>query len=384
MVPLEDACEARLILAHASAANSISGFSILSGCPFDVGTPAPGHLHVGLGDSNVALHADPEACRATRKRIICDQCTRTAMHARGGECGKQRRNRVPAESTHSRWSRTRLRVAWRHYPGRPFPPLSQCPPPTLLSRRKVQKVLSMRLLTLMLSQLCLLSGLAGAVAFAGPYTVGMGLRRQHCVRLLPGRALVQRGRRPQVALRLYASGAGAGDDVERRIAEALAGRAVPGSAGRQNMPMSRSERRAYEKLGEALMDAVREEDADAVQRLCTDEGADPAFADEFGFSCLHLAAKRGYLEVVRALVQQGADINQEGEGATVPLHMAAQFGHEALVQAMLELGADVDHKDSSGSTPLRLAQMYGRKAVEDLLRPLVDTGKCTRSTMHPG
>ena len=69
---------------------------------------------------------------------------------------------------------------------------------------------------------------------------------------------------------------------------------------------------------------------------------------------------------------------------TVPLHMAAQFGHEALVQAMLELGADVDHKDSSGSTPLRLAQMYGRKAVEDLLRPLVDTGKCTRSTMHPG
>jgi len=183
------------------------------------------------------------------------------------------------------------------------------------------------------------------------------------------------GVRAKLALRMAPAGDGGNDaDLDARIENAVASRLVSGSAGQQNMPMTRAERRAYERLGEELMDAVRDKDAAAVKQLCTDKDADPAFGDDFGFSCLHLAAKRGYQEVVQALVDCGANINQEGEGATVPLHMAAQFGHRSLVEYMVGLGADVDLKDASGCTPLRLAQSYGRKDVEDYLRELVDTG----------
>jgi hypothetical protein len=128
------------------------------------------------------------------------------------------------------------------------------------------------------------------------------------------------------------------------------------------------------------MEAVSESDVDEVRRLCLkgERGvpADAEWADEFGFSCLHLAAKRGNMAIVRVLVQDaGADVNLRGEGATVPLHMAAQFGQLACVEAMVvDFGADPDAKDLAGDTPLRLAQSYGHKEVEAFLRPLRGTG----------
>ena len=112
----------------------------------------------------------------------------------------------------------------------------------------------------------------------------------------------------QPALRMAsAGGAGGGDDLDARVEKALQSRLAPGSAGKQNMPMSREERRRYERLGEDLMDAVRENDAARVKQLCAQKEADPAYADEYGFSCLHLAAKRGYTAVVQALVDLGSE-----------------------------------------------------------------------------
>jgi hypothetical protein len=56
-----------------------------------------------------------------------------------------------------------------------------------------------------------------------------------------------------------------------------------------------SKKQEYRKLGEALFDAVRESDVDQIRQLCTvginGMTADPDYSDEFGFSCLHLAAK---------------------------------------------------------------------------------------------
>jgi hypothetical protein len=56
-----------------------------------------------------------------------------------------------------------------------------------------------------------------------------------------------------------------------------------------------SKKREYRKLGEELFEAVRESDVDQVRLLCTiginGVTADPDYSDEFGFGCLHLAAK---------------------------------------------------------------------------------------------
>ena len=51
-----------------------------------------------------------------------------------------------------------------------------------------------------------------------------------------------------------------GDDLDARVEKALNSRLVSGSAGRQNMPMTLEEKKRYERLGEDLMDAVREND----------------------------------------------------------------------------------------------------------------------------
>ncbi len=56
-----------------------------------------------------------------------------------------------------------------------------------------------------------------------------------------------------------------------------------------------SKKREYIKLGEALFEAVRDCDVDQIRQLCTvginGVTADPDYSDEFGFGCLHLAAK---------------------------------------------------------------------------------------------
>ena len=213
--------------------------------------------------------------------------------------------------------------------------------------------------------------IAAAVFAALCAPAAHGFPVSHAPTAVPARKVVHkqelaRAARPQVrpsgvrfrtclALRMGPAAGGGEDDIDARIEKALSSRLVPGSAGKENMPMSRSAQRAYSRLGDELTEAVRANDAALVRQLCDEKGADPAFADEFGFTCLHLAAKRGYRDVVEALVALGADVNQQGEGATVPLHMAAQFGHLSLVQFMIELGGDVDLVDASGATPLRYA-----------------------------
>ncbi len=59
----------------------------------------------------------------------------------------------------------------------------------------------------------------------------------------------------------------------------------------------------------------------------------------FGNTVLHLAAWRGNLEEVEALLAAGADVNAEGETGDRPLHQAARNGHLAVVRRLLKAGA---------------------------------------------
>ena len=56
-----------------------------------------------------------------------------------------------------------------------------------------------------------------------------------------------------------------------------------------------SKKQEYIKLGDALYEAVKANNVDLIQQLCTvgidGTKADPDYSDEFGFSCMHLAAK---------------------------------------------------------------------------------------------
>jgi len=72
--------------------------------------------------------------------------------------------------------------------------------------------------------------------------------------------------------------------------------------------------------------------------------------------------------VVRALVQSGADVNaSDGVKHCTALHMAARRGHVEIAEALLDCGAEIDARDSLGETPLRRSVNCNKIQVADLL-----------------
>jgi ankyrin repeat protein len=75
-----------------------------------------------------------------------------------------------------------------------------------------------------------------------------------------------------------------------------------------------------------------------------------------GLTPLLLAARQGYVESVRTLIDAGADVNQFSAGdKTGPLMMATINGHFDLARFLLDRGADPKQATENGATPLYAA-----------------------------
>jgi hemoglobin len=73
-------------------------------------------------------------------------------------------------------------------------------------------------------------------------------------------------------------------------------------------------------------------------------------------------------EVVRALVRAGADVNAcSGVMRATALHMAARRGHVEIARALLDSGAAVNARDRKGDTPLQRAINCRKNEVSQLL-----------------
>lgn len=109
-------------------------------------------------------------------------------------------------------------------------------------------------------------------------------------------------------------------------------------------------------------------------------GNSPDVPDRGGHSPLYSAANEcasdSGAEVVRILLRAGADVNACG-GVTraTPLHMAARRGHVEIAAVLLEGGAAVTARDAKGDTPLQRAVNCRRGAVARLLAEHGSTGK---------
>ncbi len=75
-----------------------------------------------------------------------------------------------------------------------------------------------------------------------------------------------------------------------------------------------------------------------------------------GLAPLHLAARQGSLESVKALLEGGADVNQRSAGDHVtPIIVATLNGHFDLAKFLLDSGADPNLAEDNGVTPLYAA-----------------------------
>ncbi len=101
-------------------------------------------------------------------------------------------------------------------------------------------------------------------------------------------------------------------------------------------------------------------------------GTDPGIPDGGGHTPLYCVANECAAEtgpeVVRALVRSGAEVNAcDGVTRATALHMAARRGHVEIARALLDCGAAIDARDSKGDTPLQRAVNCRKDGVVQLL-----------------
>jgi ankyrin repeat protein len=101
-------------------------------------------------------------------------------------------------------------------------------------------------------------------------------------------------------------------------------------------------------------------------------GADPNATDSGKHAplyCLSNESKEGGGDAVRALIRGGALVNAcDGVKRCTALHMAARRGNVEIAEALLDCGADTNAHDSQGVTPLQRAINCRQVAVAELLR----------------
>jgi ankyrin repeat protein len=88
-----------------------------------------------------------------------------------------------------------------------------------------------------------------------------------------------------------------------------------------------------------------------------------------GRAPISIAAMRGQIEAVRALLDAGADANALDRRGATPLHHAAGEGMADMVQLLLDRGANPNYREENwNSTPLDWAAYGENPAVVEMLK----------------
>jgi hemoglobin len=101
-------------------------------------------------------------------------------------------------------------------------------------------------------------------------------------------------------------------------------------------------------------------------------GADPNARTSGGHDALYCLANQGPAvgsgSIVRALIRAGAQVDCRSDSKRcTALHMAARRGNVEVAEALLDCGADIHARDKSGDTPLQRARNCRKAGVASLL-----------------
>ena len=113
-----------------------------------------------------------------------------------------------------------------------------------------------------------------------------------------------------------------------------------------------------------------------VLKLLLDSGADVKALDpEMHATALHAAAYAGRADAARLLIQHGIDIDRQGpvNGYTA-LHDAIWQNNVATAKVIIDAGANLHLKSNAGETPLDLARKKGRQEIAALIEGKLKSG----------
>ncbi len=95
-------------------------------------------------------------------------------------------------------------------------------------------------------------------------------------------------------------------------------------------------------------------------------------SDDYGLSPIHMAASKGNIQVLKALIDHGANVNAvEKKSSMTPIHYAAYNKNSAAIKLLIKNGANIDSNDRKGRTALKISSLSGNL---DNVRTLVDAG----------
>ena len=125
----------------------------------------------------------------------------------------------------------------------------------------------------------------------------------------------------------------------------------------------------------AIFLVVERGHVELVEILCV-RGCSLSTMDTTGLTPLHLAASKGYADIVLILLNYRAQVNTPStRGGNTPLHFAAAGNHHQVVQLLIEQGAEVNQQNLKGMTSLMYAANRGYlKTAETLVEHGADPG----------
>ncbi|KAI4875803.1 hypothetical protein NFI96_017146 [Prochilodus magdalenae] len=101
--------------------------------------------------------------------------------------------------------------------------------------------------------------------------------------------------------------------------------------------------------------------------LLLSRNADPNIYSRNRITCLMLAARDGYCQVINLLVSHGAELDFQDDSGHTALMLAVQYGHKEAVLKLLQLGADKSIKTKTGKTAADLAKALQQPQMSSIL-----------------
>ncbi|XP_046341648.2 uncharacterized protein LOC124122611 isoform X1 [Haliotis rufescens] len=99
-------------------------------------------------------------------------------------------------------------------------------------------------------------------------------------------------------------------------------------------------------------------------RHLVESGGNPRVTDADGNTGLHVASKRGHLDIVKYnLSEQFVNIDDGGCGKRTPIMMAAEKGHTEVLKHLVSEKADLGLQDEGGNNILHIACMWGHLEI---------------------